>query len=206
MVQHGRLPTNRNRKPAVFWVFPRPMWGEIWHHLHSDEPGVGSTTWRWLPLDLYHPFRRSRSNLEEAGDTGTCPTVTEVGFERLTLVLWDVRLLTPTRQRSTLPTLAQPIRLELSQACSLSLVHLKRFQKNGYIKIGLIVTIKHWLCLFEKIFKHHIGLKSLRKQNVFWFTVLLIRLQFIICCSVGSFPVPPFQNTEFYVWFTCYYG
>ena len=33
-----------------------------------------------------HPFRRSRSHLEEADHYGTPPTVTEVGFEPMTLV------------------------------------------------------------------------------------------------------------------------
>ena len=40
-----------------------------------------------------HPFRRSRSHLEEADDTGTPSTVTEVGFERMTLVVRDMGLL-----------------------------------------------------------------------------------------------------------------
>ena len=39
-----------------------------------------------------HPFRRSLSHLEEADDTGTPPTLTEVGFERMSLVLRHVRL------------------------------------------------------------------------------------------------------------------
>ena len=38
------------------------------------------------------PFPRSQSHLEEADDSGTPPTVTEVGFERMTFVLKDVCL------------------------------------------------------------------------------------------------------------------
>ena len=39
-----------------------------------------------------HPFRRSRSHLEEADDSGTPATVTELGLEHITLVLKDMCL------------------------------------------------------------------------------------------------------------------
>ena len=42
-------------------------------------------------------------------------------------------------------------------------------------------------------------LKKDQKTLVFFLRALPLKI-------IGSFPVPPFQNTEFYVCFTCYYG
>ena len=44
-----------------------------------------------------------------------------------------------------------------------------------------------------------------------WLFVKVVNLCYVLIIkslyeSKGSFPVPPFQNTEFYVCFTCYYG
>ena len=64
----------------------------------------------------YHPFRRSRSHLEEADDTGTPPAVTEAGFERMTLVLRDMCL---THSTTAAHSFSSPLITRISKNNSL---------------------------------------------------------------------------------------